>query len=113
MLTFERGAVVRVPFPYTNRPVQQYRPAVAVSSKAFSVGSHLLWVAMITSAENRAWANDIPLVENFAQVGLPAPSLIRTAKIATIEAAQAHAIGQLPRSTLELLDAHLRQNLAL
>ncbi|MFD1253020.1 type II toxin-antitoxin system PemK/MazF family toxin [Devosia equisanguinis] len=55
MPSFERGVIVRVPFPYTNRPIEQFRPALVVSSKAFSENSHLLWVLMITSAGNRRW----------------------------------------------------------
>jgi mRNA interferase MazF len=52
----------------------------------------LLWVVMITSAQNRGWPGDVP-VNNLAAAGLPAPSVIRTAKIATIEAADAAKLG--------------------
>ena len=51
---------------------------------------HLIWVVMITSTENRGWSGDID-VKNIANAGLPAPSVIRTAKIATIDAADATA----------------------
>ena len=84
MPIFERGTLVRVPFPYTNRPVQQRRPALVVSAPHFCDTSHLLWVVMITSAANRLWPGDVSLVDMFAQCGLPAPSVIRPAKIATI-----------------------------
>ncbi|NMA97472.1 MAG: type II toxin-antitoxin system PemK/MazF family toxin [Phyllobacteriaceae bacterium] len=104
---FERGTIVRVPFPYTNRPVQQHRPAVVVSARSFNDQSHLLWVVMITSAENRPWPGDISLGQNYADFGLPAPSVIRPAKIATIEAAQASAIGILPAELLRSLDRAL------
>lgn len=103
MPTFDPGTVVRVPFPYTNRPVHQYRPAVVVSAPAFNARSHLLWVVMVTSAENRRWPDDISLEADFQSVGLPAPSLIRPAKIATIEAAQAEPVGHLPPDRLSLL----------
>ena len=52
----------------------------------------LLWVSMITSAENRPWADDVPL--NFASAGLPAPSVVRVSKIATIEASDAVGLGK-------------------
>jgi len=52
---------------------------------------------MITSADNRGWPGDVP-VRNPAAVGLPAPSLIRTAKIATIEASDAMKLGKVPRA---------------
>jgi mRNA interferase MazF len=112
MPTFEPGTVVRVPFPYTNRPVQQRRPAVVVSTSDFSQSTHLLWVIMITSAENRAWAGDVPIPDH-AVVGLPAPSVIRTAKIATIEAAHAEAIGTLGVAELATLNDLIRANLAI
>lgn len=112
MPTFERGAIVRVPFPYTNRPVVQRRPAVVISKGALA-GGHLLWVAMVTSAQNRPWPGDIPLVDDFAALGLPAPSIIRPVKMATIEVAHAEQIGQLPPEVLRDLDTALRQYLGL
>lgn len=47
---------------------------------------------MITSAQNRGWPGDVP-VNNLAAAGLPVPSVVRTAKIATIEAADAAKLG--------------------
>jgi len=47
---------------------------------------------MITSAENRAWPDDIPIAD-LSSAGLPAPSVVRTAKIATIEAKDAEKLG--------------------
>lgn len=112
MPTFKRGAVVRVPFPYTNRPIAQRRPAVVVSDGNLAEG-HLLWVVMITSAENRPWRGDIPLGDNFAHFGLPAPSLIRPIKIATIEASHAEVIGQLTPVLIQKLQEELRRHLGL
>lgn len=68
---------------------------------------------MITSAENRPWPADILLVENHRSMGLPAPSLIRTAKIATIESSYAEVIGHLPDALGTLLDDRLRHHLGL
>jgi mRNA interferase MazF len=113
MPTFERGTIVRVPFPYTNRPVQQRRPALVVSAPHFDESAHLLWVVMITSAENRPWPGDVSLVQVFAECGLPAPSVIRPAKIATIEANHAEPIGMVPVSVLSQVDDILRHTLAL
>ena len=53
---------------------------------------------MITSAENRSWPGDVP-VSSLADAGLPVASVIRTAKIATIEADDAVKLRQ-------WLDAH-------
>ena len=49
---------------------------------------------MVTSAAHRSWPGDVA-VSDLPQAGLPAPSIVRTAKIATIEAAQAEFAGRL------------------
>ena len=95
MASFEQGDVIKVPFPYTDRPTRQSRPALVVSTGAIEDAHGLLWVVMITSAENRGWAGDVT-VTNLAAAGLPAPSVIRTTKIATIEAADAAKLGRVP-----------------
>ncbi|MGC4028165.1 MAG: type II toxin-antitoxin system PemK/MazF family toxin [Steroidobacteraceae bacterium] len=98
MASFEQGDVVKVPFPYTDRPVRQFRPALVVSVPEAMARHGLLWVVMITSAQNRGWPDDLP-VTRLVEAGLPVPSVIRPAKIATIEAAHATRLG---RVTAEL-----------
>ena len=88
MPTFEQGDVIKVPFPYTDRATRQSRPALVVSTDALEVTHGLLWVVMITSEENRGGPGDVA-VKDLAQAGLPAPSVIRTAKVATIESSDA------------------------
>ncbi|MFQ5347993.1 MAG: type II toxin-antitoxin system PemK/MazF family toxin, partial [Rhodothalassiaceae bacterium] len=72
----------------------------------------LLWVLMITSAENRGWPGDVD-ISDIAAAGLPVPSVVRTAKIATIEARDAARIGTLPETDRPLVSGHLRRTLAL
>lgn len=67
----------------------------------------LLWVVMITSAENRGWQGDVA-VRDLALAGLPVASLVRTAKIATIEATDAQRLGRLSPGQV----AEVRQHLA-
>jgi mRNA interferase MazF len=100
-MAFERGDVVRVPFPYTDRATRQHRPALVVSAGGIGESQSLLWVVMITSAENRPWPGDVSLGESYHDAGLPAPSVIRPCKIATIEARHAEPLGRLapPRLT--------------
>lgn len=112
MPDFSQGSVVRVPFPYTDRSTRQRRPALVVSGQALGEGARLLWVVMITSAENRNWPGDVALTDNYASVGLPAPSLIRPCKIATIEAAHAEPLGQVDQQTLTGVLAVLAGHLA-
>lgn len=110
-MAFERGDVVRVPFPYTNRPVLEHRPALVVGKSGS--GDMLLWVLMITAAENRSWPGDVGLGDVYANAGLPAPSVIRTAKIATIEAANADRLGYVGIDILAAVMAEIRQTLSL
>lgn len=106
MATFRRGAVVKVPFPYTDQATRQSRPALVVSDAPFAAANGLLWVMMITSAENRGWAGDVA-IRDLARAGLPVASVIRTAKIATIEVRDAALLGRIPASLLGEVDRHL------
>jgi len=92
---FDVWDLVKVPFPYTNRPVQQFRPALVVAIPDAPGAPSLLWVLMVTSAANRGWPGDVP-VSDLTETGLPAPSVVRCAKIATIKAGDAVRIGQMP-----------------
>jgi mRNA interferase MazF len=106
---FEQGDVLRVPFPYTDRSTRQRRPALVVSRGGLGENGHLLWVAMITSAENRAWPEDVPFGATYADAGLPAPSLIRPRKLATIESGHAEKIGRVDVNLMEkVIDFLLR-----
>lgn len=94
MTSFEQGDVVKVPFPYTDRSTRQFRPALVVSIPEVQSAHGLLWVVMITSAQNRGWAGDFP-INDHAAAGLPVPSVIRSTKIATIDASQAARLGRI------------------
>jgi mRNA interferase MazF len=111
MPSFKQGDVIRVPFPYTDRSTRQHRPALVVSKGAIGDGESLLWVAMITSAENRAWPGDVPFGSFYAQSGLPAPSVVRPCKLATIEVRHAERLGHikpaLMREVAEVLQRYL------
>ena len=97
MPTFEQGDVVRVPFPYTDRNTRQHRPALVISQDGLGPDGAWLWVAMITAAANRPWPEDWP-IDDFAKTGLPIPSVVRPAKITTIEAKNAEIVGRLDRA---------------
>lgn len=95
MPNFEQGDVVRVPFPYTDRATRQRRPALVVSAHGIGENDALLWVAMITSAENRPWPGDLALGRHYEDAGLPSPSVIRPCKLATIDATHAEPLGRI------------------
>ena len=110
MRTFERGDVIKVPFPYTDRETRQSRPALVVSTAQLQELHGLLWVVMITSAENRDWPDDVP-VANLKRAGLPVPSLIRSAKIATIDASDASKLGRVSVAQVRRVTGKIRQRL--
>jgi len=112
MPNFSQGDVIKVPFPYTDRATRQSRPALVVSARDIQAAHGLLWVVMITSAENRGWPGDVT-VNALAQAGLPAPSVVRTAKIATIEASDAVRLGKIPAALLKQVTGKLGSELGL
>jgi mRNA interferase MazF len=104
---FEVWDIVKVPFPYTDRPVGQRRPALVVAAGEIEAAHGLLWLVMITSAENRGWAGDVG-ISDLRAAGLPAPSIVRPAKIATIDARDAQRLGTLPHADRQAVASCLR-----
>lgn len=109
---FSQGTVVRVPFPYTDAETRQHRPALVVAFAESDADPFLIWVVMITSAANRGWPGDIE-IPDAAGAGLPAPSLVRTAKIATIEVARAEPRGRIDPATLAAVRGAIGERLGL
>ncbi|QCG88101.1 type II toxin-antitoxin system PemK/MazF family toxin [Azospirillum sp. TSH100] len=108
MPTFETWNVVKVPFPYADRPVRQRRPALVIAADDLQASHSLIWVLMITSADNRSWPSDVP-VNDLGTAGLPSPSVVRTAKVAVIDARDAELLGTLSvsdRRTVSLQVGH-------
>ena len=106
MASFEPGDVIKVPFPYTDRPTRQSRPALVVSGRELEERHGLLWVVMITSAENRGWPGDVA-VDDLVVAGLPVASVVRTAKIATIEARDVQRLGRIAADSMWVIGQHL------
>ncbi|MBN8507582.1 MAG: type II toxin-antitoxin system PemK/MazF family toxin [Burkholderiales bacterium] len=76
-MAFERFAVVRVPFPFTDRDTTKNRPALVLSdADSFNSAAGHSVMAMITSRGNSPWPLDCPLTD-IAAAGLPAPSMVR------------------------------------
>lgn len=111
MPIFETWNVVKVPFPYTDRPVRQRRPALVVAADILETSHSLIWVLMITSAENRGWPSDVS-VSDIETAGLPVPSVVRTAKVAVIDARDAELLGSLVDSDRRAISAQVGGHLA-
>ena len=101
--------VVVVPFPYADRLAEKRRPAIVVSATQLQAKYGLVWLAMVTSAENRRWDCDID-VSDLDIAGLPAPSLVRPAKIATVDADRVlQRVGRLAAKDARAVEARLKQ----
>jgi mRNA interferase MazF len=107
MAIFEVWDIVKVPFPSTDRPVRQRRPALVIAADETEATHGLIWLVMITSAENRDWPDDVP-ISDLHTAGLPAPSIVRPAKIATVDARDAQPLGTLPIADREAAASRLR-----
>jgi mRNA interferase MazF len=83
-MAFAQGDILVLPFPYSDRHAEKRRPAVVVSKPSLERTHGLIWVAMITSDRGQRRADDVAIGQS-SSVGLPAPSLVRPSKLATIE----------------------------
>lgn len=105
---FEIGTIVRVPFPFVERDREARRPALVISRPIGRDGD-LLWTLMITSARRGDWPGDLPIGPDHAALGLPVPCVIRTAKVAVLEASVIEAVlGRLPDHLLAAVRDQLR-----
>jgi len=103
---FRAWDVVVVPFPYADRLAEKRRPALVISTPALHP-FELLWVAMITSADNPPWDCDVPITD-LNRAGLPVASVVRPAKIACIEPARVvRRAGHLPADTARAVASQL------
>lgn len=108
MPPFDPGAIVRVPFPFVEKDRRHQRPALVISNGVGPEGA-LFWALMITAAENAPWPGDVKIGNSPDVTGLPIPSIVRTAKVATVEAAVASQIGRLPRPVWRKVETELRR----
>jgi mRNA interferase MazF len=104
---FDPFDIVVVPFPYADRLAEKRRPALVISNRKLA-GHGLVWVVMITSADNEAWPSDVAITD-LDRAGLPAPSVVRPAKIACIEPSRIdRRIGRLDKTEARKVGQRLR-----
>jgi mRNA interferase MazF len=107
---FNQGDIVVVPFPYTDRLTEKRRPALVLSNSKITKQHGLVWLVMITSAENQRWPDDVDI--SGEPTGLNSPSLIRTAKLATIDAGLVIRVaGKVSAETLRNVLSAIHENL--
>jgi mRNA interferase MazF len=84
MSLYARWDIVKVPFPFTEGIGDKRRPALIVNSKSLAKEHKLYWLLMITSVVKPGWSGDVE-IKNFESAGLPVRSVVRTAKITTLQ----------------------------
>lgn len=99
MTSFSAGDIVWVPFPHVESDEIKSRPALVISNTPIGPDGALFWAMMVTNALRPGWPGDM-MIENLSAAGLPHPSKIRTAKIATLEAEGAEPIGRIDDALL-------------
>ena len=85
MMRYKRFDVVVTAFPYADDILVKKRPAVCIASFSPTRSIQLYWVLMVTSTKLKRWNGDVGIT-NLKKAGLPIPSIIRTAKIACVDA---------------------------
>jgi mRNA interferase MazF len=104
---FDPFDVVVVPFPYADRLAEKRRPALVISNRKLAAHG-LVWVVMITSADNEPWPSDV-MIADLDRAGLPAPSVVRPAKIACIEPGRIdRRVGRLDKGVARKVGQRLR-----
>ena len=104
---FQPFDVVVVPFPYADRLAEKRRPALVISNRKLALHG-LVWLAMITSADNERWPSDVPITD-LKRSGLPASSVVRPAKMACIEPTRIdRRIGRLDKAAARTVSQRLR-----
>ena len=104
---FDPFDIVVVPFPYADRLAEKRRPALVISNRKLAAHG-VIWLAMITSAENEPWSSDVAIA-NLDRAGLPAPSVVRPTKIACIEPGRIdRRIGRLDKAAARRVAQRLR-----
>ncbi|MEE4350878.1 MAG: type II toxin-antitoxin system PemK/MazF family toxin [Pacificimonas sp.] len=99
------GDIVRVPYPYSPENRSRFRPALVVS-KPQGPRASLAWVMMVTSSARGRWPGDLEI--DYRSAGLPVPSLVRSARIATVETGMIIPLGRVSAGELAAIRGRLR-----
>lgn len=112
-MTFQRGDVVLIPFPYTDLSASKTRPAVVVSSDIYHAARSEILLAYVSSRVSKADPRVDYVLDDWAAARLLKPSFVRP-KVAAIEPTLiVHRVGELSDRDLLEVDRCLRRAMAL
>jgi mRNA interferase MazF len=80
----KKGTIVLVPFPFTDLQGAKVRPALVVSDKPVGEDVVLVFISAKKAKSKKQYAHDVPICATGIN-GLKQDSVIRCAKIATLE----------------------------
>ena len=86
--------IVRVDFPFADEARTRRRPALVIAVLPATEAFSIVWALMITSAPHDSWPRDVPVFD-LGLGGLPRPSVVRTVKVAALDARLVERIGVL------------------
>ncbi len=113
MTLYNRGDVVLVPFPFSERQGVKRRPALIVSSDAYNAATGEVIVAQLTSRVNAPSRPGDHRIGSWEQAGLLAPSLAR-ARLATLHSSLIlRRLGTMPEEDMRAFERALVFALAL
>ncbi len=113
IVIYKRYAVVKIPFPFTNRQATKNRPALVLSDEnTFNAMIGHTVMAMITSAKHSDWPLDT-VIQDLDAIGLNAPSKIRFKLFTLDNRLILGHLGQLTPRDQDAFEAHLKQLLSL
>src|SRR6266487_1816836 len=117
-MSYQRGAIVLVPFPFTDFSRQKARPAVVLSPEQINAHSRDIILAAISSTTPHV-PNDLELVlyktdPRFKATGLRVNSVVKANKLVTIQQSLIYTtLGQLADPLLHELDLRIMRALGL
>jgi mRNA interferase MazF len=112
-MTYQRGDVVLIPFPFTDLSATKTRPAVVVSSQLYHQIRSELLLAYVSSQVSKVDTQIDVVLADWTATGLPKPSFVRP-KIAAIEPTLiVHRVGPLSARDLAAVDDCLRRAMSL
>lgn len=106
MTAYKRGDVVLVGFVFADESGWKHRPAVVVSSNAYSQNRQEVIVAAVTSNVRRLLFGD-HLLSTWKEAGLLFPSVV-TGILRTVKTTMVHRkLGSMPKAEMTAIDTTL------
>jgi mRNA interferase MazF len=102
MRIFKPYTIVTVTFPFTDKDYTKKRPALVISQEEYQKYTHHCILAMITSAKQSGWTNDVP-IEDIKSAGLPGASVVRPKLFTLDERLILSELGELSRKDKEAI----------